>query len=380
MTRSHPCSPSLAFLVTLGLVAVTGGSACYVQDDGADAEPFYDLDEKPVVPRSSVEGFDCSLFQNYPDPPDWEGPGDHCDHDPGENPGCPAGLGETCEVPDSGWEGPYNIFGDNCHDAASCGVDAGVCAEITTGILSCTGNTQGIGGHTVNYSVFPGTGQYEGDHIVCLSEPQHPDPDASKCCWVQDDDTPDTGTGQPGHACYEHRCGSQAQDDGGTSLPSGQCWPTPSSEPPCGTTWNSQALACCQQYASRWDHALDEWCSETGYDTQIQFRCEAYAACVESAGGTLPEPPQETGSGGEESGSTGGDDLGTTGDDGSGSTGGTTYGGTTGGGTTGGGTSYGGTTYGGTTYGGTSYGSTSYGSTSYGSTSHGSTSYGGTSY
>lgn len=377
MTRLCQCSLLPTILVTLGLVSITGGTACHVQDDGAEEEPFDDLDGTSIVPRNGVEGFDCSLFQNYPDPPAWNGPGDHCTHDRGENPGCPEGLGETCEVPDSGWEGPYNIYKDNCHDAASCGVDAGVCADITTGILSCTGNTEGIGGHTVNYSVFPGTGQYEGDYIVCLSEPQQSDPDAGKCCWVQDDDTPDTGTGEPGHACYDYRCGSQAQDDGGTSLPAGQCWPTLSQDPPCGTEWTNEALECCQEYASRWDHSLAKWCTEAGYDTQVQFRCEAYAQCVESAGGTLPEPPGGTGSGGEESDGTGSDSLGSSGGDGVGSTGGVVSG-TTGGDESGStsGTSTSGTSYGSTS--GTSYGSTS--STSYGSTSYGGPYYGSTSY
>lgn len=282
-------------LLALGFVGSLGGLACSV--DELEQSEFDESDDSTYVERDvQIDGYDCSLFQNYPAPPPYNAPGPHCNqNNPSPpNPGCPAGVGDQCEIPDSGWEGPYNIYKDNCHDAASCGVDAGDCANVTTGILSCGGNTSGTGGHTVNYSVFPGKGANLGKWIVCLSEPQKNDPDADKCCWVQNTQTPQTAAGQPGHACYDYQCHPQNEDHGGTALPSGQCWPTPSSDPPCGTTWNNAALVCCQNYAKRWDHSLPKWCSQNGYNTQVQFRCEAYAECVQSAGATLPEPPTDT--------------------------------------------------------------------------------------
>ena len=306
-----------SLLGALALAGALGGVSCAVQDQARD-ELIDEMDGTPDFDRdTSVEGADCSLFKNYPAPPPYVAPGPHCTKvGAPANPGCPDGL--VCPVPASGWEGPYNIYKDNCHDAASCGVDAGVCANVTTGILSCTGNTSGIGGHTVNYSVFPGEGDNTGKWVICLSEPQQANPDADKCCWVQDTKTPKTGQNDPGHACYEYQCHPQDKDGGGTALPAGQCWPTPSSDPPCGTTWDKEALACCQKYAKRWDHSLPKWCSENGYNTQIQFRCEAYAECVQSAGADLPWDDEESGT---ESGTESGDSSGS----GTGSSTGTTH-------------------------------------------------------
>jgi hypothetical protein len=189
-------------------------------------------------------------------------------------------------------------------DRGLCGVDAGTCADIDTGILSCTGNTSGIGGHTINYSVVPGTGVHEGKFVICLSEPQSADPNAGKCCWVQDTDVPKTAPGQPGNACYNYQCGSQATSTGGTALPAGKCWPTASDAPPCKPPWNKTALACCKDWAKRWDHALPKMCSIQSYNNQVGFRCDAYAACIEAAGW---QPPG--GSTGSDSGSSGDDTI-----------------------------------------------------------------------
>lgn len=321
------CGVELAPPAPLEQTTDGNDSAVRPVDDGLAAwpDPFADAE-------------DCEDFQNYPDVPPYEGPADHCGRNR-VNPGCPDGV--ECEIPDSGWEGPYNIYADNCHDAANCGVEAGEnCEDISTGILSCTGNTSGLGGHTVNYTVMPYTPPEEPDEgttggdsgsgsgssdtgddepdqwLVCLSEPQHSDPDATKCCWLQDSETPQTGDGDPGHACYEYRCGNQANDDGGEVLPPGECWPTPSEDPPCDPPWSDEALECCQEHTKRWDHALPHMCRESSYDNQVDFRCDVYVQCVEAAGwppegSSSSDDGSSTDDGSEESTSSGG--LSTTG-------------------------------------------------------------------
>lgn len=282
--------------ITLGVLTIV---ACQVEDVGFEdeVEDLVDIEQRTTVVDEPITGFDCSLFQNYPDPPPWEGAGPHCEKNnpTPPNPGCAEGTEDVCEIPPSGWPGPYNIYRDNCHHAASCGVESGeeVC-EDTTGILSCNHEiTDGPTGHTINYTVYPAPAPNQGKFVICLSEPQHTDPNASKCCWIQDDKTPDTKDGDPGHACYEHHCHPQADDEGGTVLPVGECWPVVEDIFGCGDTWGPGSQECCAKHATYWDNSLKKWCSKKGYEQQLEHRCDIYADCVDKSGGTLPEPPDE---------------------------------------------------------------------------------------
>jgi len=280
----------------LGLLAIV---SCEVDDVGFgdELDEIVDVEDRTTVVDDAITGFDCSLFKNYPAPPPWEGPGPHCEKNnpTPPNPGCAPGTEGVCTIPPSGWPGPYNIYRDNCHHAASCGVESGeeVC-EDTTGILSCNHDiTDGPTGHTINYTVYPAPAPNEGKWVICLSEPQHANPNNSKCCWVQDDKTPDTKDGEPGHACYEHHCHPQADDEGGAVLPVGECWPEVEDIFGCGDTWGKEALECCQKHATYWDKSLKKWCSKKGYEQQLEHRCDIYADCVDKSGGTLPEPPAD---------------------------------------------------------------------------------------
>ncbi|MEM9462287.1 MAG: hypothetical protein AAGF11_49495 [Myxococcota bacterium] len=338
----------LSFPRSLVLAATTIGLVgCMADEAGPDpliTEPASSGPGDPLPPAGGElvawpdpfgDRTDCEDFQNYPPVPPYVAPGDHCSVS-NPTPECPPELEDICEIPCSGWEGPYNIYGDNCHDAANCGVGAGQECGQETGILSCTGNTSGIGGHTVNYTVVPyeapedetsgtsGTSGTTGDAtdttgnepdqwVICLSEPQHTNCNASKCCWLQDSPTPQTGEGEPGHACYEARCGSQAQDDGGTVLPVGECWPTISNEPPCDPPWSQEALECCQEYTKRWDHALPKMCKNSTYENQVDFRCDVYVECVEAAGWPPNQGASSSSDGGDSSSSTGDSPVGTEG-------------------------------------------------------------------
>jgi hypothetical protein len=144
-----------------------------------------------------------------------------------------------------------------------------------------------MGGHTVNYTIKPAPPPNQGQHVVCLSEPQHSDPDADKCCWLQNgDECPSTNAGSSGAACYAYRCGSQARDEGGACVD--DPWPTPSDGPDCGSEWNSAARECCQDKTSYWDNSLSHACSQDAYDRQHQDRCDHYAECVNDAGAPIP--------------------------------------------------------------------------------------------
>lgn len=286
MTRLKNSLPAASVFLLASL------AACSAEFDDSALEESSDDDAELVIEERTIAGGGaCDHIPGYPPPPDWEGPGDHCGKKRPKNPGCAPGTEGVCDIPCSYWPGPYDLYEDNCHNACDWGVSTGACCGQETGILSCKGNTTGLTGHTVNYTVTPAPAPNEGKFVVCLSEPQHSDPDATKCCWLQDSEDPETAQGEPGHACYRHRCNTQSEDDGGEVLPVGECWPDPGDVFGCGDTYDAAGIKCCKDHAKYWDGALAEWCDGENYPDQVANRCDAYIECIESIGGTIPDPP-----------------------------------------------------------------------------------------
>ena len=189
--------------------------------------------------------------------------------------------GKCCEpdIPGSGWCGPYNIYSNNCHNAANSGGARRLRRNIIpASILIHQAAARGKGDHTVNYTYHECEDSEDPNCArVCLSEPQSETEgielecedgsgetvSSGTCCWEQEKSKePLTEEGDPGHQCYQQRCGCQAKPEGGSALPPGEYWPTPVQSPAqCffdhGGGNNNSCRNCCAKEARYWEHYVN---------------------------------------------------------------------------------------------------------------------------
>jgi len=148
----------------------------------------------------------------------------------------------------NGWEdgGPYNFCTWNCHNAATCGVQAG-----NDGVISCDGEgPSSASGHAVNWDTVPCAGD-AGSKCVgyCISEPQLPG--SAACCWEQTNGGAMNIASGPGLACANAICD---RDGGEIAFDTGVTFDTRS----CFDIYG--ATAACRQCCR--DRANFSWCDD----------------------------------------------------------------------------------------------------------------------
>ena len=176
---------------------------------------------------------------------------------------CDAGSGWCTEQ--STWDGGYNVIDHQCHHAACNGVEAG-----SDGILACSGNTQGYGGHTINWSS-PEPGR------ICLSEPQTPGGEA--CCFdgSVSDGLPDM-TSDFAYGCFQEMC---PPDFTPVALEAGVRWPHEYLDCAAASGDNaSQCISCCTTNANV-VFTTDDAGADGGLNGQ---RNDAFQRCVQACG------------------------------------------------------------------------------------------------
>ena len=216
--------------------------------------------------------------------------------------GCQAKLGGMNE--NSGI--CYNIWTDNCHNAANFCVAHPPRDSLKTGIISCRGNLaiREQGGHTFNWSI---SQKNESTYEACTYNW------GKSCCWLLDsrktEDPPNISSGSA-QACVQKGCGNQYDFSLTRALRSRELvqipdqWACvrkvqgiPANDPVVlslaqrGKAGDLNAcLVCCQDYASAWMSPQWGKAKQNGFRQNCRYLCDIHFATVSnlSCGGETP--------------------------------------------------------------------------------------------